>query len=47
MEELQYPIGRFQPQPDYTAEEVNFLIGFLEEAPAKFKRNLVNIPEDV
>jgi hypothetical protein len=46
MEELQYPIGRFQPQPDYTAEEVNFLIGFLEEAPAKFERNLVNIPED-
>jgi hypothetical protein len=45
MEHLQVPIGRFQPQPDYNADEINFLISFLEQAPAKFAQPLLNISE--
>ncbi|GEO07190.1 putative metal-dependent hydrolase YfiT [Adhaeribacter aerolatus] len=45
MEHLQYPIGRFQPQTDYTAAEINFMINFLEQAPAKFAQPLINLSE--
>lgn len=36
MEHLQYPIGRFSPQPDYSHQELQALIGQLEEIPADY-----------
>ncbi|MGV3587448.1 MAG: DinB family protein [Adhaeribacter sp.] len=45
MEQLLYPIGRFQPQPDYTMAEINFLINFMEQAPTKFAQPLLNLSE--
>ena len=45
MEHLQYPIGRFAPKSDYTAEEIDFLIRFLEQAPAKFEQPLNYLSE--
>ena len=37
MEHLQYPIGRFEPQPDYTPTEINTLLERLEKAPAQYE----------
>jgi uncharacterized damage-inducible protein DinB len=36
MEQLQYPIGRFAPSPDYSAEEVRGMITRLEALPDDF-----------
>src|SRR3954467_4952757 len=35
MEDLRYPIGKFQPQESYTADEVKSLIARIEALPAK------------
>ncbi|MGV3502965.1 MAG: YfiT family bacillithiol transferase [Adhaeribacter sp.] len=36
MEHLQYPIGRFSPRADYSAPELQALIGQLEKIPADY-----------
>ncbi|QMU29814.1 YfiT family bacillithiol transferase [Adhaeribacter radiodurans] len=45
MEHLQYPIGRFQPKPDYTPEENAALLQYLEKAPALYEELMANTSE--
>jgi hypothetical protein len=43
MEHLQYPIGRFQPQPDYSPAQIKALLRRLEEAPARYTALAANL----
>lgn len=45
MEHLQYPIGRFTPQPDYSETELQALIGQLEKIPADYLALTASLPE--
>jgi uncharacterized damage-inducible protein DinB len=45
MEHLQYPIGRFSPQADYAAEEIQAMIRRLEEIPDTFTHLLAGCSE--
>ena len=45
MEHLQYPIGRFSPKPDYSAEEIQGMIRKLEEMPVLYTQLLAGISE--
>lgn len=37
MENLQYPIGRFEPQPDYTSSQIQTMLRRLQPAPARYE----------
>jgi hypothetical protein len=45
MENLQYPTGRFNPQPDYSTEEIQDMIRKLDEMPDKFTHLLAGCTE--
>jgi hypothetical protein len=45
MEHLQYPIGRFSPQSDYTAAEIQGMIRRLEQMPDFFTHLLAGCTE--
>ena len=45
MEHLQYPIGRFQAQADYSALELQALIGHVERIPADYGALTGSLPE--
>lgn len=45
MEHLQYPIGRFSPKPDYSAEEVEGMIRQLDQIPAAYASTVTSLPE--
>ncbi|MGV3640423.1 MAG: YfiT family bacillithiol transferase [Adhaeribacter sp.] len=46
MEHLQYPIGRFNPQGDYSAQELQDLMGQLEKIPAAYQALTASLPEE-
>lgn len=45
MEHLQYPIGRFNPQVDYSTRELQDLMGQLEKIPAAYQALTASLPE--
>lgn len=45
MEHLQYPLGRFLPKPDYSAEEVAAMIQELEEMPVLYTKLVAGLSE--
>lgn len=45
MEHLQYPIGRFQPQPDYTPAAIKALLRWLENAPGQYDALVAHLSE--
>ncbi|QNF31573.1 putative metal-dependent hydrolase [Adhaeribacter swui] len=45
MEHVQYPVGRFQPQPDYTAAEISGFLCYLESAPERYEQLVTNLTE--
>jgi hypothetical protein len=45
MEQLQYPIGRFSPKPDYTFNDIAKLLHIMETSPARYKTLLAGLSE--
>jgi hypothetical protein len=45
LEQLQYPVGRFLPKPDYTQAEMAQFIDTVEKAPAKYRSLVENLTE--
>ncbi|RDC62149.1 YfiT family bacillithiol transferase [Adhaeribacter pallidiroseus] len=45
MEHVQYPVGRFQPKPDYTPDEIVGLLQFLKNAPPRYEELITNLAE--
>jgi hypothetical protein len=45
MEQLQYPIGRFSPKPNYTSEEIKKLLTAMETSPARYQQLLEGLSE--
>ncbi len=45
MEHIQYPVGRFQPKPDYTPEEITVLLQFLKKAPHLYEDLVTNLSD--
>ena len=46
MEELKYPIGRFQRKESYTAQEIDEALKVLEEFPNRIKREISSLDEN-
>ncbi len=45
MEHIQFPVGRFQPKPDYTPEEITALLQFLTKAPPLYDELVINLSD--
>ena len=45
MEHIQYPVGRFQPKPDYTPAEIAGLLQFLKKAPPLYEELVTNLSD--
>ena len=45
MEQIQFPVGRFLPKPDYTPAEVTGLLQFLKKASPRFEELVITLAE--
>jgi hypothetical protein len=45
MENLQYPVGRFEPQPEYTSSQIQAMLGRLQRAPARYEALVTSLSE--
>lgn len=46
MEELRYPIGKFQSKDHYNPEEISQFIGKIEELPAKLRLAIIELNDE-